>query len=76
MTTPTTRRYPRSASEAFPSERAYCVEAYRKPRGGAWWAVLACVALVGALALAACGGGDPVPEPESEFKPYPTERNK
>lgn len=79
MTTPTTRRYPRSLSDAFPQERAYSVEVYRKPRGGAWWAALAVLAIVGVVALSACGGGDPAPEPEaveSEFKPYPTERNK
>lgn len=71
MTTPTTRRYPRSISDAFPQDRAYCVERYRKPRGGARWVALTVALLFGMLALSGCGGGDPLPEPER-----PTERNR
>jgi hypothetical protein len=31
MSTPTTRRHPRSLAEAFPCERAWCLEVYRQP---------------------------------------------
>lgn len=34
MTAPTTRRYPRSLSDAFPQDRAYCLEVFRPRRTG------------------------------------------
>lgn len=71
MNNPTTRRYPRSRSEAFPQDRAYCLEVYRPHRR--WWRWVLLAAVV-ALALMACGGGG-----ESEQVPEdrrPTERNK
>ena len=70
MTTPTTRRYPRSLSDAFPQERAYCVEVFRPARTRGRWIVLTVLMLVGCLALSGCGGGDPAPSRT------PTERNR
>ena len=51
----TTRKYPRSLSDAFPDERAYCVEAPR-PKFNAWKFVdrlcaVLFVVLVGLVAL-------------------------
>lgn len=53
MSTPTTRRHPRSTSEAFPGERAYCVEVYRPRHTGRKWLAFVVVLLAGLLALAA-----------------------
>lgn len=75
MTTPTTRRYPRSTSEAFADERAYCVEVFQPRRTGWRWIALSIILLAGMLGLSACGGGDALPACP-ECKPYPTERNK
>lgn len=50
--TPTTRRYPRTLSEAFPQDRAYCVEAHRPRRvRWGWWAILGLMLLAGAWRL-------------------------
>lgn len=76
MTAPTTRRYPRTLSEAFPQDRAYCVEVYRPQRMRWRWVAFGLVLLAGVLSLSACGGGDPEPDACPECKPYPTERNK
>lgn len=51
MSTPTTRRYPRSTSEAFADERAYCLEVFRPRRTGWRWVALTLVLLVGCIAL-------------------------
>lgn len=75
MPTPTTRRYPRSTSEAFADERAYCLEVFRPRRTGWRWIALSVILLAGMLGLSACGGGD-APPACPECKPYPTERNK
>ena len=77
MSYPTTRRYPRSLSDAFPQDRAYCLEVFRPRRTGWRWIALSVILLAGMLGLSACGGGDSQPEPVCpECKPYPTERNK
>lgn len=57
MNTPTTRRFPRSMADAFPDERAYCVEAPR-PKFNAWKFVdrlcaVLFVVLVGLVAVGA-----------------------
>lgn len=49
---PTTRRYPRSLSDAFPDERAPAVE--RPAQSGyscAWWLAMAIVAALGAVVI-------------------------
>lgn len=51
MSYPTSRRYPRSTSEAFADERAYCLEVYRPRRTGLRWLVLAILLAVALLAL-------------------------
>lgn len=53
--TPTTRRYPRSLSDAFADERACAVEAFqREPLGHRvvkWLSSILLVVILGALAL-------------------------
>jgi len=54
VTTPTTRRYPRSLSDAFPDVRAHCIERPKRfdvTRAGHRAVLL--VSIVGALALIA-----------------------
>jgi hypothetical protein len=53
MTAPTTRRYPRSLSDAFPQDRAYCLEVFRPRRTGWRWIAFAVVLLAGMLGLSA-----------------------
>lgn len=53
MSCPTARRYPRSLSDAFPQDRAYCLEVFRPRRTGWRWVALTVVMLVGMLGLSA-----------------------
>lgn len=53
MSYPTSRRFPRSTSEAFAQDRAYCVEVYRPHRR--WWRRLL-LAVIFAVALLALRG--------------------
>lgn len=53
--TPTTRRHPRTLSDAFPQDRAYCMEVYTREHLGhkvaRWLSVIIGVVLVSAVAL-------------------------
>lgn len=55
MSYPTSRRYARTLAEAFPDERAHCVEHYRAPRWHRPAGVLLAISIgvAGALALVA-----------------------
>jgi hypothetical protein len=50
---PTTRRYARSLSEAFPDERACAVEHYRPPMGRLGDFLRAVICVLGCIAIAA-----------------------
>ena len=53
MSWPTTRRYARSLSEAFPDERACAVEHYRPPMGRLGDLLRAVICVLGCIAIAA-----------------------
>ena len=49
----TTRRHPRSLADAFPDERAYAVEVYRRPAHALIGPVVGFIAAVGAAVTVA-----------------------
>lgn len=61
MSTPTTRRFPRSLAEAFPRDHACAVEHYRPPMGRLPDLLRAVVCVLGCLAIAAMAARGCVP---------------
>lgn len=55
MSTPTTRRYPRSLADAFPDERAAAIERYRAARSWRWSTRVIAALLAGAILAVSLG---------------------